>query len=78
MRVQRVLMPDSEAESWTELGDDHVPVAPIKTGKNTGKNPSVVSVCRALSESEEAAAAADDDLLTTEDIELRGPARRRP
>ncbi|MFK0258672.1 tyrosine-type recombinase/integrase [Streptomyces sp. NPDC090445] len=30
MRVQRVLMPDSEAESWTVLGDDHVPVAPIE------------------------------------------------
>ncbi|MFF2013854.1 tyrosine-type recombinase/integrase [Streptomyces sp. NPDC058195] len=30
MRVQRVLMPDSDAESWTVLGDDHVPVAPIE------------------------------------------------
>ncbi|SEB99188.1 Phage integrase, N-terminal SAM-like domain [Streptomyces sp. 2231.1] len=30
MRVQRVLMPDSEAESWTALGDDRVPVAPIE------------------------------------------------
>lgn len=30
MRVQRVLMPDSEAGSWTVLGDDQVPVAPIE------------------------------------------------
>lgn len=26
MRVQRVLMPGSEAESWTLVGDDQVPV----------------------------------------------------
>ncbi|MDH6624653.1 hypothetical protein M2271_002457 [Streptomyces sp. LBL] len=25
-----MLMPDSEAESWTVLGDDHVAVAPIE------------------------------------------------
>jgi integrase/recombinase XerD len=30
MRVQRVLMPDSEFESWTLLGDDHVPVVPVE------------------------------------------------
>jgi integrase len=30
MRVQRVLMPDSETESWTVLGDDHVPLAPVE------------------------------------------------
>jgi integrase len=30
MRVQRVLMPGSEAESWTLLGDDHVPVEPVE------------------------------------------------
>ncbi|MFD5433203.1 tyrosine-type recombinase/integrase [Kitasatospora sp. NPDC127067] len=30
MRVQRVLMPDSETESWTVLGDDHVPIVPIE------------------------------------------------
>ncbi|MEC4017110.1 site-specific integrase [Streptomyces sp. H27-D2] len=30
MRVQRVVMPDSEAESWTVLGDDQVPVGPIE------------------------------------------------
>ncbi|MGH3722090.1 MAG: site-specific integrase [Pseudonocardiaceae bacterium] len=30
MRVQRVLMPDSEFESWTLLGDDHVPVEPVE------------------------------------------------
>ena len=29
MRVQRVLMPGSEAESWTVLGDDQVPVEPV-------------------------------------------------
>lgn len=30
MRVQRVLMPGSGFESWTVLGDDHVPVDPIE------------------------------------------------
>lgn len=30
MRVQRVLMPDTEVESWTLLGDDHVPVEPVE------------------------------------------------
>jgi integrase/recombinase XerD len=30
MRVQRVLMPGSGEESWTLLGDDHVPVGPIE------------------------------------------------
>lgn len=30
MRVQRVLMPGSGVESWTVLGDDHVPVAPVE------------------------------------------------
>lgn len=30
MRVQRVLMPGSRAESWTLLGDDHVPVDPVE------------------------------------------------
>ncbi|MEU4332834.1 site-specific integrase [Nonomuraea dietziae] len=30
MRVQRVLMPGTEAESWTLLGDDHVPVEPVE------------------------------------------------
>jgi integrase/recombinase XerD len=30
MRVQRVLMPDSEDESWTLLGDDQVPVEPVE------------------------------------------------
>jgi integrase/recombinase XerD len=30
MRVQRVLMPGSGAESWTVLGDDQVPVEPIE------------------------------------------------
>ena len=30
MRVQRVLMPGSGFESWTLLGDDHVPVEPVE------------------------------------------------
>jgi site-specific recombinase XerD len=30
MRVQRVLMPDSGAESWTVLGDDHAPLQPVE------------------------------------------------
>jgi site-specific recombinase XerD len=30
MRVQRVLMPGSGGESWTLLGDDHVPVEPAE------------------------------------------------
>ncbi len=30
MRVQRVLMPGSEAESWTLLGDDQIPVEPTE------------------------------------------------
>ena len=30
MRVQRVLMPGSEAESWTMLGADQVPVEPVE------------------------------------------------
>ena len=30
MRVQRVLMPGSGEESWTLLGDDHVPVGPAE------------------------------------------------
>ena len=30
MRVQRVLMPGTEFESWTVLGDDHTPVEPIE------------------------------------------------
>jgi len=30
MRVQRVLMPGSEAESWTLLGDDQIPVEPAE------------------------------------------------
>jgi hypothetical protein len=30
VRVQRVWMPNSGAESWTVLGDDHVPVAPVE------------------------------------------------
>jgi len=30
MRVQRVLMPDTEFEFWTLLGDDHMPIEPIE------------------------------------------------
>jgi integrase/recombinase XerD len=30
MRVQRVFMPGSEAESWTLLGDDQVRVEPVE------------------------------------------------
>lgn len=30
MRVQRVLMPGSGVESWTVVGDDHVPVEPVE------------------------------------------------
>jgi integrase/recombinase XerD len=30
MRLQRVLMPGSEAESWTVLGDDQVPFDPVE------------------------------------------------
>lgn len=31
MRVQRVLAPDSMAESWTLLGDDLRPVGPVES-----------------------------------------------
>jgi len=30
MRVRRVLMPGTEFESWTVLGDDHRPVEPVE------------------------------------------------
>jgi hypothetical protein len=30
MRVQRVLMPGTEFESWTVLGDDLMPVEPVE------------------------------------------------
>jgi hypothetical protein len=30
MRVQRVLLAESSVESWTVLGDDHVPVEPVE------------------------------------------------
>jgi hypothetical protein len=30
MRVQRVLLPGTRVESWTVLGDDGVPVAPVE------------------------------------------------
>ena len=30
MRALRVLMPNSEFESWTLLGDDHMPVEPVE------------------------------------------------
>ncbi len=31
MRVQQVLMPDSTTESWTLLGNDLQPVAPVES-----------------------------------------------
>jgi integrase/recombinase XerD len=30
MRVQRVVMPGSGLESWTVLGEDHVPFEPVE------------------------------------------------
>ncbi len=30
MRVQRVVMPGSELESWTVLGEDRVPLEPVE------------------------------------------------
>ena len=30
MRVQRVVMPGSGLESWTVLGEDHVPIEPVE------------------------------------------------
>ena len=30
MRVQRVVMPETEFESWTVLGDDQLPVEPVE------------------------------------------------
>jgi hypothetical protein len=30
MRVQRMLLPGTRAESWTVLGDDGVPVEPVE------------------------------------------------
>ena len=30
MRVQRVLSPGARVESWTVLGDDHVPLEPVE------------------------------------------------
>lgn len=30
MRVQRVLIPSARVESWTVLGDDHVPIEPVE------------------------------------------------
>lgn len=30
MRVQRVVMPDSGLESWTVVGEDHVPLDPVE------------------------------------------------
>jgi integrase/recombinase XerD len=46
MRVQRVLMPGSGEESWTLLGDDHVPVEPAERFlsylASAGKSPNTV------------------------------------
>jgi len=30
VRVQRVVMPETEFESWTVLGDDQVPIRPVE------------------------------------------------
>jgi len=30
MRVQRVALPDADEQSWTVLGDDWRPVAPVE------------------------------------------------
>ena len=30
MRVQRVVMPETEFESWTVLGDDQLPIQPVE------------------------------------------------
>jgi integrase/recombinase XerD len=30
VRVQRVVMPETEFESWTVLGDDQVPIQPVE------------------------------------------------
>jgi integrase/recombinase XerD len=45
MRVQRVLMPDSEAESWTLLGDDLMPVEPVE--RFLAYFPGMFACCRA-------------------------------
>ncbi|WAP55049.1 recombinase family protein [Streptomyces sp. S465] len=65
------------------LKDKGVPVPEIakklviKTGKNTGKNPSVASLYRALAEAEEAAA--DDALpLRPKPVRIRRPKTRSP
>jgi integrase/recombinase XerD len=46
MRVQRLLMPGSSEESWTLLGDDHVPVEPAERFlsylASAGKSPNTV------------------------------------
>jgi integrase/recombinase XerD len=46
MRVQRVLMPGSGEESWTLLGDDHVPVGPaerfLSYMASAGRSPNTV------------------------------------
>ena len=46
MRVQRVVMPGSGAESWTLLGDDQVPVEPAERFlaylASAGKSPNTV------------------------------------
>jgi len=47
MRVQRVLMPGSGEESWTLLGDDHVPVGPAERFlaylASAGRSPNTVT-----------------------------------
>jgi hypothetical protein len=43
MRVQRVLMPGSGAESWTVLGDDYGPVEPVERYLAVGR-----TLCRQM------------------------------
>jgi len=49
MRVQRVLMPGSEAESWTLLGDDQIPLEPAERFlgylASIEKSPNTVKAC---------------------------------
>jgi len=50
MRVQRVLMPGSEAESWTLPGDDQIPLEPAERFlgylASIEKSPNTVRACR--------------------------------
>jgi integrase/recombinase XerD len=49
MRVQRMMMPGSEAESWTLLGDDQAPVEPVERFlgylASVEKSPNTIKAC---------------------------------